>query len=55
MIGVPYNRPQHVRKNLIAEFVDAGILGSASVDIRISGDGLARLLGRHRRRESDHP
>jgi metallo-beta-lactamase family protein len=41
MVGVPYNRPQHVRKNLIAEFVDAGhILGSASVDIRITeGDG----------------
>lgn len=40
MLGVPYRRIQHVRKHLAFEFTDAGhILGSASVDIRISEGG----------------
>ncbi len=35
MVGLPYRRPLHLRKNLRAEFTDAGhILGSASVDLR---------------------
>ena len=45
MVGVPYNRPQHVRKNLVAEYLDAGhILGSASVDIRITEGAGHRLV-----------
>ena len=37
MVGVPYKRIQHLRKNLTIEYVDAGhILGSASVDVRIT-------------------
>jgi metallo-beta-lactamase family protein len=45
MAGVPYNRITHLRKHLALEFVDAGhILGSASVDIRISESGSHRLV-----------
>ncbi len=37
MIGVPYRRVHHVRKNLSFEFTEAGhILGSASLDLRIT-------------------
>ncbi len=41
MLGVPYHRVQHVRRDLSFEFTEAGhILGSASVDVRIQeGDG----------------
>jgi len=40
MLGVPYRRIQHIRKHMAFEFTDAGhILGSASVDIRISEGG----------------
>lgn len=45
MIGVPYKRIQHLRKNLTIEYVDAGhILGSASIDIRISEGEPHRLV-----------
>jgi metallo-beta-lactamase family protein len=40
MLGVPYRRIQHIRKHMAFEFTDAGhILGSASVDIRLSEGG----------------
>lgn len=40
MLGVPYRRIQHIRKHMAFEFTDAGhILGSASVDVRISEGG----------------
>jgi len=45
MHGVPYRRVQHLRKHLSFEFTDAGhILGSASVDIRITEGGAHRLV-----------
>ena len=45
MIGVPYRRITHLRKHLALEFLDAGhILGSASVDIRITEAGSHRLV-----------
>jgi len=45
MIGLPYRRPHHIRKFLSFEFTDAGhILGSASVDLRISEGGTHRLV-----------
>ncbi len=45
LIGIPYQRPVHLRKNLTFEFTDAGhILGSASVAIRISEDRPHRLV-----------
>ena len=45
MMGVPYHRIQHVRRHLTAEFVEAGhILGSASVDIRLTEAGTHRLI-----------
>jgi metallo-beta-lactamase family protein len=45
MIGVPYRRVHHLRKNLSFEFTDAGhILGSASVDLRITEGGGHRLV-----------
>jgi metallo-beta-lactamase family protein len=45
MIGLPYHRIHHLRKNLSFEFTDAGhILGSASVDIRISEERGHRLV-----------
>jgi metallo-beta-lactamase family protein len=45
MVGVPYRRIQFVRKNLSFEFTDAGhILGSASVDIRITEGGAPQRL-----------
>ena len=45
MEAVPYNRPHHIRKHLVTTFIDAGhILGSASVDIRITENGGHRLV-----------
>ncbi|HEX6106070.1 MAG TPA: MBL fold metallo-hydrolase [Gemmatimonadales bacterium] len=45
MVGVPYRRITHLRKHLALEFVEAGhILGSASVDLRITEDGNRRIV-----------
>ena len=45
MVGVPYRRITHLRKHLALEFLDAGhILGSASVDLRITEGGNHRLV-----------
>ncbi len=45
MVGTPYHRITHLRKHLALEFVDAGhILGSATVDIRITEAGNHRLV-----------
>ncbi len=45
MVSVPYHRPQHLRKNLVMEYSDAGhILGSASVALRITEDTPHRLV-----------
>jgi metallo-beta-lactamase family protein len=45
MVGVPYRRVFYLRKHLALEFLDAGhILGSATVDLRISEEGSHRLL-----------
>ena len=45
MVGVPYRRITHLRKHLALEFVDAGhILGSASVDLRLTEGGNHRLV-----------
>jgi metallo-beta-lactamase family protein len=45
MVGVPYRRITHLRKHLAFEFTDAGhILGSASVDLRLTEDGGHRLV-----------
>lgn len=45
MVGLPYRRVHHLRKNMSFEFTDAGhILGSASVDLRITEGGPHRLV-----------
>ena len=45
VIGVPYRRPLNVRKHLALEFHEAGhILGSASVDLRLTEGGSHRLV-----------
>jgi metallo-beta-lactamase family protein len=45
MVGVPYRRIHHLRKNLTIEYTDAGhILGSASVDVRIAEATPHRLV-----------
>lgn len=45
LVGVPYRRITHLRKHLALEFVEAGhILGSATVDLRISEGGNHRLV-----------
>lgn len=45
IVGVPYRRITHLRKHLAFEFTDAGhILGSATVDLRVSEDGGHRLV-----------
>ena len=45
MVGVPYHRITHLRKHLAVELVEAGhILGSASVDLRITEGGSHRLV-----------
>ncbi len=45
MVGLPYRRLLHLRKHFTMEFTDAGhILGSASIDLRISEAGQHRLV-----------
>ena len=45
MVGLPYRRAHHLRKFLTFEFTDAGhILGSASIDLRVSEAGAHRLV-----------
>lgn len=45
VVGVPYRRPMNVRKHLALEYHDAGhILGSATVDLRITEGGMHRLV-----------
>ena len=45
MVGQPYRRLHHLRKNLAFEFTDAGhILGSASVDLRCTEGAGHRLV-----------
>lgn len=45
MVGLPYRRVHHIRKHLSFEFTEAGhILGSASVDLRISEGANQRLV-----------
>jgi metallo-beta-lactamase family protein len=45
MEGLPYRRVHHIRKHLAFEFTDAGhILGSASVDLRLTEDSGHRLV-----------
>jgi metallo-beta-lactamase family protein len=45
IVGIPYKRIHYIRKNLAFEYVDAGhILGSASVDLRLSEGGNHRLV-----------
>jgi metallo-beta-lactamase family protein len=45
MVGVPYRRVFYLRKHLALEFLEAGhILGSATVDLRVSEGGNHRLV-----------
>jgi metallo-beta-lactamase family protein len=45
MVGLPYRRIHYIRKNLAFEYTEAGhILGSASVDLRLSEGGNHRLV-----------
>lgn len=45
IVGLPYRRIHYIRKNLAFEYTDAGhILGSASVDLRLSEAGNHRLV-----------
>jgi metallo-beta-lactamase family protein len=45
MVGVPYRRVHYLRKHLALDFLDAGhILGSATVDLRVSEGGNHRLV-----------
>lgn len=45
MVGQPYHRPVHLRRNLVFEFADAGhILGSSSIELRTGEGGSHRLL-----------
>lgn len=45
MVGLPYRRVHHVRKHLSFEYTDAGhILGSASVDLRVTENGAHRVV-----------
>jgi len=45
IVGLPYRRIHYLRKNLAFEYTDAGhILGSASVDLRVSEGGNRRLV-----------
>ncbi len=45
MVAIPYHRIHHIRKNMTLEYLDAGhILGSASVDLRITEGGSHRLV-----------
>jgi metallo-beta-lactamase family protein len=45
MTAVPYHRPQHLRRNMVMEYSDAGhILGSASIELRITEGKPHRLV-----------
>ncbi len=45
MVGLPYHRIHYIRKHLAFEFTEAGhILGSASVDLRLTEGGSHRLV-----------
>ncbi len=45
IVGLPYRRIHYLRKNLAFEYTDAGhILGSASVDLRLSEGGNLRIV-----------
>jgi metallo-beta-lactamase family protein len=45
IVGLPYNRIHYLRKNLAFEYTEAGhILGSASVDLRLSEGGNQRIV-----------
>jgi metallo-beta-lactamase family protein len=45
VVGVPYRRVFHLRKHLALEFLEAGhILGSATVDLRVTEGGSQRLV-----------
>jgi metallo-beta-lactamase family protein len=45
IIGLPYHRIHYIRKNLAFEYTEAGhILGSASVDLRLSEGGNHRIV-----------
>lgn len=45
MVGLPYRRIHYLRKHLAFEFTEAGhILGSASVDLRVTEGGSYRLV-----------
>jgi metallo-beta-lactamase family protein len=45
MVGLPYRRIHYLRKHLAFEFTEAGhILGSASVDLRLTEDGSHRVV-----------
>jgi metallo-beta-lactamase family protein len=45
IVGLPYRRVHHLRRHLAFEFTEAGhILGSASVDMRLTEDGGHRLV-----------
>jgi metallo-beta-lactamase family protein len=45
IVGLPYHRVHYLRKNLAFEYTDAGhILGSASVDLRVTEGGNLRIL-----------
>lgn len=45
IVGQPYHRAVHLRRNLVFEFVDAGhILGSASIELRTGEGGSHRIV-----------
>ena len=45
IVGLPYRRIHYIRKNLVFEYTEAGhILGSASIDMRLSEGGNHRLV-----------
>ncbi len=45
IVGLPYHRIHYLRKNLAFEYTDAGhILGSASVDLRVTEGGNRRIV-----------
>ena len=45
IVGLPYRRIHYLRKNLAFEYTDAGhILGSASVDLRVTEGGSHRIV-----------
>jgi metallo-beta-lactamase family protein len=45
IVGLPYRRIHYIRKNLAFEYTEAGhILGSASVDLRLSEGGNHRIV-----------